>query len=218
MRDRDRPLGLHAALHRRAERRRRDQRRRRELLAQRRHAFAGRAVDQQHGQADRALELVHVDREALGPRDVDLGDRDDDRGAKIAQLSEQLQLDRELGRVEHEADQVRPARGVAEVLDRHLLVLALRPHRRDPGEIDELELHAVDLHGRLDRLHGRPREVDRPLQAAGQVHQQRGLAGVRAPEEGDPARAQRSGIAHPATSGIGATRTRAASVRSSASR
>ena len=194
------------------------QRRVRQQLPQRRDAVAGAAVHHLQRQAECLLQAFCIHREALLRGDIDLAEGHHHRQAERAHVVQEAQLDRQLGGVEHDTQQVRRRSvGAAQERERHPLVATLRRKRADARQVDDPQHGGADLHVAGDRLDRRAGEVDGSLQAAGQVHQERCLAGIGAADQRHRAHA-RGGGGHDPDSVGAVTRTADASSRRRASR
>ena len=155
--------------------------------AQLRASRAPGAIDRHDRDAQLRAQPSRIDFLTGPSGDVQFVEGDDQRSTQCGEFAQKVELDAQLRRVQHRAQQFGSSISIAKKRQRHFLVAAQRLQRSDPGKIDHAQPSAVDSHAALDALDGGAREVDRMLRRTRELHEQGGLASVGTTNEGDRA-------------------------------
>ena len=143
-------------------------------------------LDRHDRHAEVAFESGDVDFQAEIFRDIHHVESDDDGDAEVEELRRQIQVAFEVRRIDDRDDQVRLVLAVAENdVDGQHLVGAAGREAVGAGQIDDVERAPVMPTDSLLRLDGDAGIVADALVHAGELVEQRRLAGVRIADEGD---------------------------------
>ena len=113
-------------------------------------AIARVPVHDHDRQAERALQRIDGDGPPFGLGDVEFGQRHHDRQAQSAHLLQEAQLDRQLGGVDHGAEQVGSLRGIVQEVNRDALVGTAGDQRNYARQIDQAKFLAIDANRTLE--------------------------------------------------------------------